>query len=373
MDQANVNVTTHPTHDQRLLALQEGLILAYCNSWSNYDSTKDTSNIIYNRHLQQQIAEVGKAIGYSIAADSLSDPFYWASLEAARILHHNNMLANGVITFNKRTDWYSSQRPPRIVTYPSVEYSFDVYNSNSVKITFAGRVYTYCMDTNSNNEVFQLTIIDGESFSIQIEPGHTATISGEIKWGSPYAWCLPGTTPYIVLPGDRHSVYWVYEGDRPKHDSIRWDSFHFSIEEWDENSTDEVIDLIKYISHPSHDLHNYLRGIGSSDAISADQLESAPKYYQSLFNAGNPKNQTIHVLPDGKATFWIKLNQTSDSSKAGNIYDGMVTKLKKKFPQLATTLNNGHIEFRDEKSNITVFNAFDPYLKQYVLSLGITR
>ncbi len=372
MDKANVNVTSHPTHDQRLLALTEGEILASSYSWLSYDSSKNKIND-FDERLRLRTMESVKAIGYNpFKNDSSANPFIWAAKEAARIIHHNNRLANNMVIFDRKVNWRSKPQPP-LVWEPNVEYSFQVYNGNSVNVSFSGHVYTHCVDTSLEKKPLEIKVVDGSFFDIVVKPGATATINGVINWASPNVGCNPNEMPHIVFPGERHSVYSVFEENRPVHDSVQWDSFHFEVENWNKGTTEDLIDLVYYVLQKDNTLRNQLRGIGTSPAVNFAELPLAPKYFQSLFNAGNPNDQYICLTTAGETIFWVNLFDSKDSLEIVKNYFETVNQVKSYFSEFSLESSGAVSDFRNVDREIRLATYYDQGLKRYCLSLYVKK
>lgn len=356
-------ISSHPSNDDRRLALRQGMIvgnLSYIQLLLNNPEGRSNLTSLQVKHFKGMASLLKRGLNY----DSVRGPLVWAHEESIRIVNENNSLCQNMIIFDKKIDWNKSGDDP------TVNFSFKVINLNSVKVQFAGRVTTELVQRHNPSNVVVTIPVDGFLFNRAVMPNEVIEISGKLEWLSNNEFM-----PRIILPTDSEGLYWTFSFDKPITDPKP--RKRYSNPEGQGPILDnEVTDLLSYLWSNRNDLRSYIQGVGYSFAKSTDRLIKSKVYYRSPFQlrADNPGS----ISYDQRTKRVVCRFDIIDSSSYDNVnkrYNEIVLAILDELPILSAE------PFQEEdKSQVTEFRKdnikwaevtmnYDPDDKAYSLNI----
>jgi hypothetical protein len=171
MDRINSNIKTHPGNADRLLAIRQGNFMSniYMNGvmllFNDTASQKMSAADLEQVKSYYYWGAKGAGLNPDSSATSFyNNPFVWATSEAGRIIHENNLKARQLIIFGKETAFDTSAFG-RIM-----KFSFRILNQNKDTVHLIGRVYTEITRKKDGKNIFKMGTIDAVPFDRMILP-----------------------------------------------------------------------------------------------------------------------------------------------------------------------------------------------------------
>jgi hypothetical protein len=311
MERKNVSEATHPTNLERLIALRQGLLAANCE----YYKFVLGSQIQADTSLMRQLySRQSTAIGLRSSNGEVINPFVWAHNEALMIVNTNSSLARNLIRYDDLTDWNRS------LATPIVTFSFKVQNRNKVAVRFAGRTVLEIIPRLNENDVVNIAPVDGLSFDATLQPGQTKEFKGTLTWVAD-----DKMMPHLVFPGDARSPYFVFDVANPVPEQRYLGSYNFDYREWQEDSPEEVFDLVDFLCKNRTRLAEISKGIGVSNLSDPAKINMVK--YQSLFDFEFKFEHEISArLKHNELLFQIKVFEIKDYQEALRRFDSILAK-----------------------------------------------
>ncbi|KAA2238824.1 hypothetical protein F0L74_21660 [Chitinophaga agrisoli] len=183
---------SHPTSEQRRLALRDGI--AYGNIWlygeiiNNPDVPGNTN--AYNQ-TYRATEEAYKKILYYLPGDNLVT---WSMRHAKKIIHDPMVNCRDII-INTTWDWDTKS------SHPFLFYNHKIYNqgARTITVNFYSQIYTVLRDDPSNTLYWDLRATKG--YSITLPAGESRTIADSMQWMASRE-----LMPRFVYPGEGGSL-----------------------------------------------------------------------------------------------------------------------------------------------------------------------
>jgi len=352
MDNANQTITTHPAPEQRMMALKSGIMMGnyVFNDYLLLHNTAGSLNMseeIYTAD-KEFIDQLGLSLGFKLD-DFRNNYMQWLHEEAIRIINENNSLARNLIRYHTLFD------NQHIRHKPVVNYSFKVWNENTTAVRFAGRVITVQFPDNLPTDVVKSAPIDGNPFDITIPAGQSATIQGTLSRVT-----ANGFLSKLVLPGDRNSLYFVFDAQNPKPDNAYQETSNYDFSNWSEESLESINDLLNDIVNKSKNLLSYTKGIGISRDSTYAGLISGKRYYEPIFKTAGTDDQKIYYREKSSEIAYTFTAFTSpNNAQSKQHFNEIIQRVKASFAQLKQQPiehypTSDKEEFWDENDNVII-------------------
>lgn len=327
MDNRNAISKTHPSNEDRLMAVRTGLLAGHI--WTFYFSINQPDPSVklppineLNR-LKELYNNFSKAIDFNPYDRNNNNIYTWAHSEAIRIVNENNSMANNLIIFDNQVDWNKSS------DNPIVNFSFKALNNNSNTINFNGRVFTELIPRNDTKNIIKSAPVDGYAFNKVIAPHDTIVISGQLNWAADKDYM-----PHIIVPGDSRSLYWVFDQSNPKVDTVDFENIKINFQEWSPESKNRLVDLINKVLENKDILLNCRKGVGISTARNTNQIEKRGVNYIPLFMSNKEEEQTVYLKQNGdKIKFVIDVFNWNDENVAKDCFEQVNDAVKQSLGQ----------------------------------------
>ena len=371
MDKVNEKIKTHPSNDQRLVAVRQGILLS---TWSIYNFVFSNEQLSTSKLSDPEVEKdenmydmLTKGLGLYSSKTGVN-PFLWAHEEAIRIIHENGSLARDLVRYDEEINWDKSP------AHPTVYFSFRIVNYNSRTVRFSGKVFTEIVLRTDPKNVIKLAPIDAFVFDQTLFPGQDIRLSGELHWLAEKEYM-----PHIVLPGYDRSLYWVFDKNNPMPDRANMLTYDVNFSTWNANSLDDIVDLINFIVAKRNTLINYASGIGISKETDRSQIQDSPIYYQPNFKTESSDDQQIlYNRKDSTITYTFNAFTSSDSGMAKLRLDQIIKKIALSLPRFqqfnanATEINKA--KFVDNaRSTISIFSRYDYSSHTYEIPIEVTN
>lgn len=374
MDNINNDQKTHPDNITRLTAFRNGKLAG--DIWTFYFASKDVDLNVQKisaeqfKDLQDTYKRFSKALDFDPSDKTKNNIYIWSHAEAIRLIHENNIIANNLIMYDKYVEWNTS------ADTPIVYFTFKILNNNNFAIDFNGRVYVEIIPRNNHLDIINSGPTDGYVFDKIINANDSVEISAELNWIADKDYM-----PQIVLPGEKRSIYWAFPTDNQYVDTATVEKFNFSMSKWNENTLDDLTDLINYVYLRRNDFKNLEKGLGISIALTSDQIKNHKITYPAKFIMNNEEDDQICFEERNKKTkFVINTLHWQDSTIANQNFDALNSKLKETFPGLLQnqprTIGNTTIISFSDLGNIKTIKVYlkkDYLLKDYFITVDVAE
>lgn len=327
MDRLNTLIKTHPRNEERLMAIRQGTILGNIYSMYIFFYHSDTTTSPLPQETLNQYKEVYhtlvKALDYDPQNSQKANMFFWAHSEAIRIIHENNSLARTLIIYDKTIEWDKS------ASNPYVSVSFKVMNTGPKAVRFSGRITTEMIPRNDRANIVNISPVDGYSFDTYISPNQSEHFSAKLRWAA-----TEEHMPRVILPGDKRSLYWVFDKLNPEVDITDAEEYYSGIDPAKESSLENTIELIAVVLGKIKNLYAFTKGIGHSNEISSQKVLKGKINYAPLVDNGPAYEHTIEIDKDESLnTFSFIAFQSSNEASAKKYFKTLINEITTNFPQ----------------------------------------
>jgi hypothetical protein len=362
MDQKNVDINTHPSHLQRLMAIREGIELGMCTIMAFVEG--NSQDVVQAKDLYKNI---GNAINFNPARNN---PLVWAHDEAVFLTNENNSLARHLVIYD------ADSKRIRDAGQSHFDFSFKIFNENPVSVRFSCRVYTAVRPRTDQPEYIKKVPLDSKAFDQVVPPGSSIQFTGTVKYISE-----EGYTTNIILPGDPESVYFVMDAQNPKADYTQLASNDNNFNVWDENSLGNIDDHIKDMVDKSGQFSNYTKGIGVSHDKDIEQVQQGNRRFQSTFKAGLEESQDfVYNARKHRLIYKFYACESSDSNEVVTHFQKINQKIQSSFagrltPRDVEVEDDGASrDFVDSEGNvkITINVTKNYYQNKFVVEVSIS-
>jgi len=289
MDKQNVAIKTHPTNLQRLTAFRNGKMIGMIDYTLRNINDPEFDKALLTESDKEKIEMMSSsstALGYNINSSNTfeSNWLLWARKEAYNIINASNDYISNLCIYNRNNKWDKSSNNPY------VNFSFSVYNSNTVPVIFAGRNFIQLIPRDDKENIIKFHLYEGQYFEKLIQPNSSININGRLKWAGDDQYF-----PRLNLPGDEASIYSSFHYKLSGLLAIE-DSQKFSADftNWNENSIEELIDLLFFIKSKRGQFNKLKMGLGSN--ISQDEQNLKNFWTRFSCNFISNKNEDIFIL-----------------------------------------------------------------------------
>ena len=371
MDQ-DALIHTHPSQLQRLMAAKAGTLLGNCYNIEFVIPPASGPDLKAYQTNKELLKIIAKAIDFnsSLIANN-NNPLLWAHSEAIRITNENNSLARNLVRYG-----VSVQRERIPGTRDRFyNYSFHIFNENSVAVRFSGRVYTETKFESDPENLVKSVPIDAVSFERIIPPNGNIEIKGSVQYV-----LQDGISSALILPGDKKSLYFVFDSKRPEIDLSDQSNTDNDFTVWSPGMEEKIYDHIYETLLLKTSFSSHKKGIGISRAENYEDLTTRMVIFEPDFKAGQHDDQIFIYFPRTKNMIYQFLaTETTDLETARYRFKLIIDKIRSKMSQefsfnsLEDTENSKKIEFldRNNKKILLLDLTKDPITQNYAVEVNI--
>ncbi|TPD70536.1 ImmA/IrrE family metallo-endopeptidase [Flavobacterium microcysteis] len=340
MDSANVVITSHPTNIQRMTAFRNGKIAGMIDYTQRILADPELYSALPKEHVEQQreiFTSVSTAMGYNISDKDIykSNILLWARKETYHIINANNKYVSNLMIYNRKFEWDESSENP------IVDVSFSIYNSNDTPVIFSGKYLVEFVLRDDPKNIIAIQPVSGKQFENWINPKDTLNISGRLTWFADDKYM-----PSLNIPGDELSLYSSFPHNGLgllEIENIQRFSADFS--KWNEDSIDDLMDILKFIKNRRGKFIFLKKGIGVSMASKKKNLRVYGAKYSCNFISN--RNEDFYFLQRGEKISFVAEIFFKDSSIAENTFRNLKSNVKKAFSYDNQSFQDDEIKYEE--------------------------